>query len=282
MLKFSCLLGCVCVLFLNQVSAQTHKVYKNLAAALLQPDSVFHLDLSKQKLKYIPSELILFKKLQTLSLANNKITNLDFIKLPFNNLVKIDVSGNKIAVISSQKNSVTKLTYLNISYNQLAYLPEELNEITGIDTLICNGNKLFELPNWVMSNEKKIQYLNVAQNRLVSLPPVLNGNKDLKFIDLSQNDVVLLPESWANLSALETLNLSQNYYLETENIARTLGDMKNLQNLTLRNCNISGLYSLTRALVFCRQLQRVDLFANPLTELQVNQMRGLLNAQIFF
>ena len=52
------------------------RVFKTLNGALQHPDSVFRLDLSKQKLKEVPEEIRKFPNLKELNLSKNNISEL--------------------------------------------------------------------------------------------------------------------------------------------------------------------------------------------------------------
>ena len=53
-----------------------HKVYRSYGEGLNNPDSVFVLDLSKQKRKTLPEEVRQFRNLQELRLSKNALTML--------------------------------------------------------------------------------------------------------------------------------------------------------------------------------------------------------------
>ena len=52
------------------------KVFTDLQEALRQPDSVFRLDLSRDRLKEFPLEILQLKQLRELNLSHNKIVQL--------------------------------------------------------------------------------------------------------------------------------------------------------------------------------------------------------------
>ncbi|MEQ1666703.1 MAG: hypothetical protein ABL927_15165, partial [Bdellovibrionales bacterium] len=58
---------------LDTLMLSQQKTFRSLTAASLKPDSVFKLDLSKQKHKVVPEEIRNFKKLQVLKMSRNRL-----------------------------------------------------------------------------------------------------------------------------------------------------------------------------------------------------------------
>jgi Leucine-rich repeat (LRR) protein len=96
--------------------------YKTLEEALKQKDCVKCLDLSKQRLKEIPSEVYQFPNLEKLILTKNKIKH-----------------------IPDSLSQLHKLHYLDLGSNYIDALPATLSTLP-IDTLIMWDNPIYELP----------------------------------------------------------------------------------------------------------------------------------------
>lgn len=112
------------LLFFFSLNVQSqNKCYKNLDSALVNKDCVECLDLSKDRLKEIPSEIYEFKNLKTLILSKNKIKH-----------------------ISDSLSTLTNLHYLDLSSNYIESLPASLATL-HIDTLIMWDNPIYEFPN---------------------------------------------------------------------------------------------------------------------------------------
>ncbi len=97
-------------------------IYTSLDDIREQPDSVYYIDLSKQKLKTIPEEIFLCK-----------------------NLVYLDLKRNKIQSIPDNISGLTKLRVLNLSRNKITIVPEEIGACKELRTLILNQNPLESL-----------------------------------------------------------------------------------------------------------------------------------------
>src|SRR2546425_3369319 len=59
-----------------QLIDDTNYIYRSLSAALVNPDIVFRLNLSKHKLKEFPADIFKFKNLRELDLSHNKIDSI--------------------------------------------------------------------------------------------------------------------------------------------------------------------------------------------------------------
>lgn len=96
--------------------------YKTLEEALKQKDCVKCLDLSKQRLKEIPSEVYQFPNLEKLILTKNKIKHL-----------------------SDTLSTLPHLHYIDLGSNYIYQMPLALSTLP-IDTLIMWDNPIYELP----------------------------------------------------------------------------------------------------------------------------------------
>ncbi len=188
--RIQCLLW-LFILCFSSVFAQTpiasENIFTSLDSALKAPEKVYVLNLSKQKLTTVPSEIIQFTNLQQLNLGKNKLTELpDFI------------------------GKLKSLQSLNIEKNRIQRLPASIGQCRNLTELIANRNPLEELPA-EMSELNKLEVLDVWGTDVTALPPrfkQLAGT--LKFLDLrnvymtkeaQQAILNLLPDTMVKLSA---------------------------------------------------------------------------------
>ncbi len=164
--------------------------YGSLEQALLDPDNVYHLDLSKQKLAAFPMDILKLKNLRTLKLAKNKIDSIPGEIKQLQNLRELDVSKNKLKEFSKgicelvnlerlilNQNSIEsipaeiknlkKLVYLDMWDNDLWFFPDELAELK--DTL-----KEFDLQNIQFNYEEQAHVRALLPNTKISWPPACN------------------------------------------------------------------------------------------------------------
>ena len=135
-------------------------IYNNLNEALLNPNNVYRLDLSKKKLKVFPMEILKFKYLQELNLSKNKLDS-----------------------IPEQIGLLPNLQILNVSGNKLLYLPDSIGELKNLKKLIASKNKLLALPNRIGDCEN-LEVLDIWSNGLETFPDQMSNLKKLRWMDL--------------------------------------------------------------------------------------------------
>lgn len=146
---------------LDSVTLADKPEYTSLSVALQKPDSVYKLNLKKQKLKDFPKEIFLFKNLQELNLSKNKIT-----KIP------------------KEIGTLTNLQKLDLSANLIDSLPKEIGNLVNITDLILNQNVIAEIPPEI-SNLKKMRFLDMWGNEIQGFPDEISKlSNTLKVVDL--------------------------------------------------------------------------------------------------
>lgn len=156
-------------LFVQEVNAQNlldsltlsqQKVYKELNYALDHADSVFALDLSKKKLKFVPEEI-------------KKLPNLQWLKLSKNNLKDIP----------SWVGDLVSLQYLDLSNNDLVELPTSIGKLENVYYLGLNQNLIENLPH-EMGQMKNLQVLEMWDNELEAIPEEMKNLHNLQVLEL--------------------------------------------------------------------------------------------------
>lgn len=126
--------------------AQKDKVFKGLDAALEVPaDSVYRLDLSKNKLMEVPQEIFKFKNLQDLDLSKNKLTRLPS-NFKFEDLRNLNISRNKFEVFPEVVCKNTSIRNLFMGKNFVKYLPESIGDMENLIVFDIWFNPLEDLP----------------------------------------------------------------------------------------------------------------------------------------
>tara|TARA_B100001109_G_C18864477_1_gene476184 strand:- start:8952 stop:9539 length:588 start_codon:yes stop_codon:yes gene_type:complete len=150
--------------FLTKILAQekgdVDYVFTNLQEASKAPLQVYHLDLSKQKLKEFPIVIFSFSNLKTLDLSKNKIS---FLPAEIENLellVELDLSNNKIGVLPPQIGKLEFLEKLYLEKNELRALPAEIGELQNLINLNLWSNELKKVPREI-ENLRKLEVLNL-------------------------------------------------------------------------------------------------------------------------
>lgn len=111
---------------------EKNPVYTSLEKAVANPSKVYKLNLSNQKLKEFPKEILLFENLQELNLSNNSIQDLPAEINRLKNLQVLNLSNNKIKKLPATIGDLKELQTFYLSKNKLIYFP---NEIRGLDKL---------------------------------------------------------------------------------------------------------------------------------------------------
>jgi len=145
---------------LSETQIDTCKIYTSLDEALLTPNKVRVLDLSRQKLHIFPKEIIKLKNLQSLKLIKNKLDS-----IPAN--------------ISSLK----YLQYLNLSKNKLESFPAGVAELSNLKSLIINQNYIKSIP-FNIKNLHSLEYLDMWSNDLSEVSENIKYLTNLKELDL--------------------------------------------------------------------------------------------------
>lgn len=147
----------ILILFGSTCWAQSHKTYYSIEEAKRNPELVYHLDLSKQKLKQVPEDILLFSNLESLSLRKNKLKE---IKLDLSSLTQIktlNLSKNKLNNIPKWVYQLPKLEELNLSQNPINKIDPEINQLTLLLIFDCWDCELKELPLEMKELQKLIE-----------------------------------------------------------------------------------------------------------------------------
>jgi len=131
---------------LDSLALRNQKIFKSLAVASVTPDSVFILDMSKQKLKEVPEEIRKFKNLQILNLSRNRLREVPVWIGELKNLQRIDISNNKLEVLTDSIGSCGNLIYLGLNRNILETLPRTIGRLEFLEVIELWDNEIISLP----------------------------------------------------------------------------------------------------------------------------------------
>ncbi|MFM9056807.1 MAG: leucine-rich repeat domain-containing protein [Bacteroidota bacterium] len=137
------------------------KVYRSYGEGLRNPDSVFVLDLSKQKRKVLPDEVRQFRTLQELRISRNSLSTLPDWIGELTQLKKLDVSNNKLTSLPASIGLLNKLEFLGLNRNLIRELPVEIGGLSSLQILEMWDNELEVVPDEL----KKLHALKVFELR---------------------------------------------------------------------------------------------------------------------
>ncbi len=261
------------------------------------------LDLSGLNLSELPDGVFrYFKKLRSLNLSCNKLSYLpdDICKLT--KLISLNLEHNQFHQFPSGVKLLIELAELNLSSNNLFKFPEEISELIHLQELYLARNKIRTLPNHIdnlrslrifslngnyleyipasLSNIVCLENLELADNQLQELPANIGLLTKLKVLDLTKNSLNKLPISIKRLGALEVLRLSQNQFIIVpdeitklkkltslslrgnmlKSIPNNIDELVNLKNLFIMDNNIS---ELPPSIYKLKNLATIDFTNNP-------------------
>lgn len=163
--------------------------WHGLAIPLLKPEWIENLKTYKK----------LFFSWNSLTVLPNNMACL-------NNLLRLDLQHNSLQAIPGCLLQLPLLRNLNISHNMIQSLPVVDRWTSSLNILDIQGNFLYTFPECV--DGATIQYLNLADNRLVKIPNGLCKLKSLTSLDIGGNkEIHDLPMQLGKLSKLVDLSL---------------------------------------------------------------------------
>lgn len=141
---------------LDTAALDTVRWYTNLDHALKEPEKVYKLRLSKDKLTEFPMEILQFTNLNVLDLSKNKIKEIPDTISSLQYLQELNLMKNKIEVFSVGICELRNLKYLNMNQNRLMEIPKEIKLLSELRILDLWSNDLAEFPN-ELSHLRKLE-----------------------------------------------------------------------------------------------------------------------------
>lgn len=186
------------------------------------------LNISNNPIKKITPFIGRLKPLRILIMENNKFSYLPKEIGNLTNLIKLDLSSNKcLKYIPKEIGKLINLSELNITGNEsLKKLPEEIGNLTNLDIInidykysiakyIDDEFDTFTILNLCHRGLKEIPFdiikiinlekLNISNNQIIKLPPLMATLKKLKIIDMRGNQLEEFPDFLYKISHFEKL-----------------------------------------------------------------------------
>ncbi|XP_039280765.1 leucine-rich repeat and calponin homology domain-containing protein isoform X2 [Nilaparvata lugens] len=146
-----------------------HNAIRSIPESIVCLQSLVHLDLSRNHLSTVPVALCQLP-LETLMLANNRLT-----------------------ALPDELGQCATLTQLDVSCNQITHLPPQLGHLAHLRVLNVRNNLLLELP--IEVTYLKLIHLDLSENRISKLPVELRSMVSLVSLELMHNPLVSPPAS---------------------------------------------------------------------------------------
>lgn len=154
------------------------KVYTSLEEALVEPQNVYRLKLTKLAQRdSLPEELFQLTELRELT-----------------------IKGCRLCIVNQKISLLTHLQYLNLDHNKLVRLPESIGMLQDLRTLVVSRNLLETFPD-AIAKLKNLVTIDAWDNPLYVLPESISQLENtLQTLDLRQ-----IPITKSEYEAMERL-----------------------------------------------------------------------------
>lgn len=204
------------------------------------------IDLHRSDLHRLPVGMRRLGRLQTLNLTSNKLRN-----------DAIDIAGQ-----------IPQLKELMVGKNLIAgSLSFSTGHFEHLQHLDLHGNGLQRLHEDALSQLKHLKVLNVADNKLTTLPWEILSNLPLTEVDISKN--LLVDVLFAGTPSMPNLRRLDASYNQLERLSEAELDLPALRSLILDDNRITELPDLTN----CRELELLGAAENQLNDIPPSFVR---------
>lgn len=187
----------------NQIASLPSGVFQPLA-------NLSNLDLTANRLHEITNETFHgLRRLERLYLGKNRIRHIQpgaFDTL--DRLLELKLQDNELRALPPLR--LPRLLLLDLSHNSLLALEPGILDTANVEALRLAGLGLQQLDEGLFSRLRNLHDLDVSDNQLERVPPVIRGLRGLTRLRLAGNTRIaqLRPEDLAGLAALQELDLS--------------------------------------------------------------------------
>ena len=131
---------------LDQLGLDTVRTFHSLEQALKQPDRVYHLDLTREKLREVPEDVRRFTNLNILVLDRNKLKELPAWLAELPHLQELRLHRNRFGTFPEVICRLPHLKRLDLSRNALDGLPDCIGGLQELVSLDLWSNDIASLP----------------------------------------------------------------------------------------------------------------------------------------
>eukprot|EP00466_Bigelowiella_natans_P018419 jgi/Bigna1/146133/aug1.109_g20841 len=204
----------------NRLTEISEKVFRRPDSSIVElwlqhnaltslPDSICDLggtlkilDLSYNKLRYLPKEIELLANIGTFKLSNNALRQIPPGISRLTQLSTLELACNKLEDIPDL--SQTRICQLDVHQNNLTHIPKLPSTVTELQ---LSNNRLKNVDG--IEDVKSLIVLNVSDNMLSTLSPRL-ASLGLKVLNVSNNNLSRIPGEIGLIDSLNILNLNGN------------------------------------------------------------------------
>lgn len=178
------------------------KEYFSIEDALKNPENVFRLNLSNQKVSIPTTVWSKFINLEYLSLKNDHLVDIPKEIFELKNLKILDLSGNDFKILSNDFIKLENLEELFLNDEKNMDLPKTLNllgKLPKLKTLHLENDNLNSLPSEILLI-KNLESLYLNHNKFNQIPKKIDGLPHLQYLDLNDNKIKLQNQDVKNLN----------------------------------------------------------------------------------
>lgn len=183
------------------------------------------LDLANNKLIALPAEIRELTQLRTLSVADNQLRAVPMDLFTSTSLVELNMTKNRLEGAFFSIASAPHLQKLLLASNALTSLSQSPDlDLPVLQFLDIAANRLSSLPD--MTSWSSLGTILLGENKLVAFPDGFFSLKQLRIADFTANDISKVDERIALMEGLETLTLAANPIRERKFLTMSTDDMK--------------------------------------------------------
>ena len=214
--------------------------------------SLVELDLSKNKIRYIP----------------NNIQFLTFLEV-------LRVSNNQLLELPEELGVLTRLKKLFLNENSLQFLPRNLfSKMAGLEEIYLYKNQLEDIcdsSSSIFDNMKHLKFLDIHSNHLT----IFNIFTEMPILD----SLLLSYNQLQHINGLDKCYNLTNLDLNNNKISEFPSDILKLKKLSTLNLQNNDLNSIPNTLGLMNNLIRLNIEGNPLKRL-VGKMRNCTTIEL--
>jgi len=150
------------------------------------------LDLSNLNLTMIPISMTRKINLREVNLSGNRLSYLPKQITNLSRLVTLNLHDNEITYLPEYITELTSLRILCLSRNQLETLPSSLSNLINLEELHLHNNRFMHIPNCVTSL-KNIEKLTLSYNKLEDIPHTVGTMPKLHSLYIKGNPLSKIP-----------------------------------------------------------------------------------------
>ncbi|KAL0082462.1 phosphatase 2C-domain-containing protein [Phycomyces blakesleeanus] len=196
-----------------------------------------------------PAQLENIKGLNTLTIYNNKLSDLPSSFSSFKQLTVLMISNNDLSIFPAVIGDITSLVHLDISFNKITTIPDCIGNLTNLNVLLAIANRIKGGLPPSFAGLQSLRELDIRQNSITDID-VLSKLPNLHSVSADYNSVGIINCELNNIRQLKMcknhlthFNLLKKAEVISNEIPNTIttSPENQLTELNLSNCKLSSL-----------------------------------------